>query len=167
MGIVSGDLVIRYSGGASNADPNASLGGAMSSNGPTDNTQNNLFDDVTGSESLPGDIEYRCEYLLNNHGTLTAKSARVYISADTSSYIDIALDGNGLNATAEGPKVDESTAPSGETFSHPTTYSAGLDMTNIPAGQKYAIWIRRTIPAAASAATPYSFTLKYDCDTDA
>jgi len=166
MAIVDTDLLIKYTGGAANSDPNASLGGTVSSNGPTDNALHNLFDEVSGSESLPGDTEYRCVALKNNHGTLTAKNTHVYISTDTSSYFDIALDGNGLNAAPESV-ANESTAPSGESFTHPTTYAGGLNMGDIPAGQYYPHWIRRTIGAAAAAVTPYTVTMKYDCDTDA
>lgn len=166
MPIVDTDLLIKWTGGASNSDPNASLGGAVSSNGPTSNSLHNLFDEVSGSESLPGDVEYRCVALKNNHGSLTAKNTKVYVSADTSSYFDIALAGEGLNTQPE-TVGNESTAPAGETFSHPTTYAGGLNMGNIPFSQYYAHWVRRTIPAAAPAATPYNVTINYDCDTDA
>lgn len=170
MPIVSSDLKIYLSGGAANSDVNASLGGAISSTEVTDNTTHNLFDQVSGTESNAGDTEYRCVYLKNTHGTLTAQNTHVYISSNTGSAdttIDIALDGNGLNATAEGPVANENTAPSGETFSAPTTYAGGLDMGNIPAGQKYALWIRRTVTAGAAAAADDSVTIKYDCDTAA
>src|ERR1044071_324941 len=164
MAIVAGDLLIKYTGGASNSDPNASLGGAVSSNGPTDNSLHNLFDEVSGTESLPGDTEYRCVALKNNHGTLTAKNTSIYITSDTGSIFDVALAGEGLNTQPE-TVANESTAPVGETFSHPTAFGT-LSMGSIPAGQYYAHWCRRTIPAAASAETPHTTTMKYDCDSD-
>lgn len=166
MAIADTDLLIKYTGGASNSDPNASLGGAVSSNGPTDNNLHNLFDEISGTESLAGDTEYRCVALRNNHGSLTAKNTRVYISSDTGSQFDIALADEGLNTQPE-TIGNESTAPSGPTFSHPTTYGTGLDMGNIPNGQYFAHWCRRTIPAAAPAETPHTVTVKYDCDSDA
>jgi hypothetical protein len=166
MAIVAGDLLIKYTGGAANSDPNASLGGAVSSNGPTDNSLHNLFDEITGTESLAGDTEYRCVALKNNHGSLTAKSTKIYISSDTGSIFDIALAGEGLNTQ---PEVvgNESTAPAGESFTHPTTYAGGLSMGDIPSTQYYAHWCRRTIAPAASAETPHTTTMQYDCDTDA
>ena len=166
MPIADTDLLIKYTGGASNSNPDASLGGAVSSNGPTSNSLHNLFDVVTGSESLPGDIEYRCVALRNNHGSLTAQATKIYISVDASSYYDLALAGEGLNTQPESV-ANESTAPVGESFSHPTTYAGGLSMGNIPSTQFYAYWIRRTVPAAAPAATPYNLTVNHDCDTDA
>lgn len=166
MPIADTDLLIKWTGGASNSDPNASLGGTVSSNGPTSNSLHNLFDEVSGSESLPGDIEYRAVALRNNHGSLTAKSTKIYITVDASSYYDLALAGEGLNTNPESI-ANESTAPAGESFSHPTNYAGGLSMGNIPNGQFYAYWVRRTIPAAAPAATPYNLTVSHDCDTDA
>lgn len=170
MPIAASDLHLRFSGGSSNSDPNASLGGAKSSTSVTDNSDNNLFDDVSGSESSAGDIEYRCLYVHNNHGTLTAQNTRIYISQDPAGSGDtwaIALDGAGLNATAEGPVANENTAPSGETFSAPTDYANGLSMGNIPAGQHYAFWIRRTITAGTGAANAQDARIKVDCDTAA
>src|SRR4030095_11773878 len=104
MPIVASDLKIRLSGGAANSDPNASLGGAKSSVEVVDNTLHNIFDIVTGTESLAGDIEYRGVYLHNGPATLTAQNVRVYISSPTTSTADewdIALAGEGLNGTME------------------------------------------------------------------
>lgn len=169
MPIVASDLKIRLSGGSSNSDVNAALGGVKSSTEVVDNTLNNLFDDVSGTESLAGDTEYRCLYVHNGHGSLTAQNTHIYISSNTSSTdttFDIALAGEGLNATAE-TIANENTAPAGETFSAPTTYAAGLDMGNIPFGQHYAFWVRRTVTAAAAADNADTATIKVDCDTAA
>lgn len=169
MAIVASDLKIRLSGGSSNSDVNASLGGVKSSTEVTDNTTHNLFDQVTGTESNAGDTEYRGVYLHNGHGSLTAQNTHVYISSNTGSAdttIDIALAGEGLNSTME-TVANENTAPSGETFSAPTTYAGGLDMGNVPAGQHYGLWIRRTVTAGAAAVNDDAVTIKYDCDTAA
>lgn len=169
MPIVASDLKIRLSGGASNSDVNASLGGAKSSTEVTDNTTHNLFDQVSGTESNAGDTEYRGVYLHNGHGSLTAQNTHVYISSNTGSAdttIDIALAGEGLNATME-TIANENTAPAGETFSAPSSYATGLDMGNIPSGQHYGLWIRRTVTAGAAAVNDDSVTIKYDCDTAA
>jgi hypothetical protein len=169
MPIVASDIKIRLSGGGANSDPNASLGGAKSSTEVTDNSTHNLFDQVSGTESNAGDTEYRGVYVHNGHGSLTAQALHVYISSNTGSStttIDIALAGEGLNATME-TIANENTAPAGETFSAPTTYAGGLDMGNVPSGQHYGLWIRRTVDAATAAANDDSVTIKYDCDTAA
>ena len=162
MPIVNTDIQFRLSGGASNSDPILSLGGIKSSTAVTGST---IFDTVSGAESTAGDTEYRCIYVHNNHGTLTMLSSKIWIQADNLSYISIALGGEGLNGTAE-TVVDESTAPIGESFSAPANEGASLSLGNIPAGQHYPIWVKRTVPPAAAAASG-SFTLRVKCDTEA
>ena len=60
MPIVSADIKYRLSGGASNSDQNASLGGVKSSN----EASASLFDNVSSAEAVSGDTEYRCFYVL-------------------------------------------------------------------------------------------------------
>jgi hypothetical protein len=157
MPIASADIVFRLSGGAANVAPASSLGGARSTAGGgviTSAVANNLWDDVSGDESATGDTEYRGIYVLNNHGSLTLQNAKVWIDSLTSSAqteFDIALAGEGLNGTME-TVASESAAPAGETFTRPVTKAAGLSLGNIPFGQHYGIWIKRTVDAGAAAA---------------
>lgn len=170
MAIEAADLHYRHSGGAANADPDASLGGTKSSVSITTNSDNNLFDDVTGDEAGAGDTEYRLYYLHNNHGTITLQNSKHWFTANTTSAddtLDIALAAAGLNGTAE-TLADESTAPTGgETFSAPASKAAGLNTGNVPAGQHYGIFIRRTVSASAAAIDANSATLRWEGDTAA
>lgn len=169
MPIVSTDIKQYLSGGVGNTDPNASLGGAISTTEITDNVDNNLFDDVSGSEASTGDTEYRGIYFKNTHATLTLQATRIWIETQTTSTNDavaIALPGEGLNATIE-TIANENTAPVGETFSAPANYAAGLVMGNIPNGQYYGLWVRRAVDAAAAAYTANSFQLKIQGETAA
>jgi hypothetical protein len=166
MAIVSGDIDFRLSGGASNSDPAASLGGVMSTT--TDVTGSTLFDTVTSADATAGETNYRCIYVLNSHGTLTLQNAVIWIQANTPSAttaITIALDGNGANATAE-TVGNEDTAPSGESFVAAATEGAGLSLGNLAAGQRYAVWIKRVVDAGTTAVAD-SFTLRVKGDTAA
>lgn len=169
MAIVASDIQFRLSGGGANSNVNASLGGAKSSTQITDAALHNLFDQVSGDESAAGDIEYRCIYVHNAHATLSLQNAVVWISTNTPStdtVVAIALAGEGLNGTAE-TVANESTAPIGETFSSPATKGAGLSLGTIPAGQHYAIWIRRTVSAGAAAYNTDSVVITVEGDTAA
>ncbi|NOJ28233.1 MAG: hypothetical protein DA330_09515 [Nitrososphaera sp.] len=169
MPIVAGDIDFHLSGGAGNTDPNAALGGAISTTQLTDNTLNNLWDDVSGAESSAGDTEYRCIYVKNAHGTLTLQSAKIWIETNTTSpanAMSIALGGEGMNGTAE-TVANESTAPVGETFSQPTNYAGGLSLGNLTAGSTYPIWVKRVIPASTSAVDNVTYVLKVQGDTAA
>jgi len=115
MAIVAGDIDFRLSGGASNSDPDASLGGVKSSVEIVDATVENLFDNVTGAESTSGDTEYRCFYVHNSHGTLALQSAKVFINTDTPSTdsdAEIALGSSPVNGVERvmGTESDDPSA---------------------------------------------------------
>lgn len=168
MPIVSGDIDFHLSGGTSNTDADSALGGAISTT-EVGAGVHNLFDIIGSSEATAGDTEYRCFYVKNNHGSLALQSAKIYISADSTGAdtdIAIALAGEGVNGTAE-TVANESTAPTGESFSTPTTEGTALTIGDIPAGQHQAIWVRRTVSVGASAATGLSATFTVVGDTAA
>ena len=173
MAITSSNIKFYLSGGTSNTNVNASIGGAISSTEVTDNSLHNLFDKTLGVESTAGDTEYRCIYVKNTHGSLELELAKIWISTNTSSpanVIAIALDGAGKGGTAE-TETDENVAPTGETFSQPTAYSGGLSLdgggTGLGYGVSYPIWIRRTIAAGATAVDNVTFVLSVQGDTAA
>lgn len=162
MPIVSTDIVYRLSGGASNADPMLSLGGIISANAVTTLT---LFDDISSSEAIAGDTEYRCIYARNSHATLTLLAARLFIQANTAgSRVAIALGGEGKGGTAE-TVANESTAPVGEVFSQPADYATGLALGDLLPGEVFPVWVRRVIPAAAAGGTD-TFTLRVQGETN-
>ena len=170
MPIVASDIKVRLSGGSSNSDPNASLGGVKSSTEVTDNTLNNLYDQVSGSESASGDTEYRCVYIHNSHASLSMQNVRIYISTNSTSPDDtweVALGSAAINAT-EQTITDETTAPTGVTFSNTAiSYATGLAPPDIPFGQHKAIWYKRIVTAGAAAFNNDSITVNIDCDTAA
>lgn len=155
MAIVEADIEFRLSGGATNTQPTASLGGTMStvSGGViTTNIANNLWDDVSGAESLSGDIEYRGFYVKNNHASITWQTVSIWIdsltgSADTE--FDLALADEAVGAVME-TIANESTAPSGPTFSRPVA-KGSMVIGNVPSQSFKGIWIKRTVSAGASA----------------
>lgn len=172
MSIVASDILFLYSGGASNTDPNACLGGAISTagGGVIDNAvKNDLFDDVSSAEEAAGDVEYRGFYVKNNHGTITLTDARIYHSADDANAGDVIDMGIAVEAvsTTMATIANESTAPTSVTFTHPTTYAGGLALNSTtglaPAGYR-GVWLRRTITAAAAAGS-ISNTIKVEGTT--
>lgn len=169
MPIVGGDLEERFSGGSSNSDPDASLGGVKSSTELTDNTTHNLWDVVSSAESSAGDTEYRCIYIHNGHGSLTLQNAAVYIDTNTPSTdteIQIGLGTSAIDGT-EQTIANESTAPTSVTFSTAAGSGNALSIGNLAAGSHKAIWIRRVVTASASAANDDSYILAYTGDTAA
>ncbi|KZZ75251.1 hypothetical protein A3765_10535 [Oleiphilus sp. HI0130] len=169
MAVLTADIKFYLSGGGANSDVNASLGGAKSSTEITSATLHNLFDVVSSAEASAGDTEYRCIYVENTNGTDSLTSAVAYISSNTPSAdttIDIGLGTSAIDGT-EQTVANESTAPAGVTFSAPATLGAGLAIGDLTAGQHKAIWIRRTVNAAAAAYNNDTATINVGGETGA
>ena len=158
MAITATDVLFKLSiktGTAGNqnaqSDVNASLGKYISTTQITDAALNNLFDDVSGDENAASGVEYRCIFVHNNHATLTWQSVVVWLSAEVAGGANAAIAVDGVVASAIGATAaqadevaNESTAPTGESFSAPTTKATGLSIGNLAAGNCRAIWVRRT-----------------------
>jgi hypothetical protein len=141
---MAASLAFRLSGGAGNAAPLASTGGVMSTTAATANT---LFDTVSAAEASAGDTEYRAIFLLND-GDKDLTGLKLWMSDQAASgVLALALDGVGKNADAE-VEADESTAPTGETFSSPTDVGSAISVPDLAVGDRHAIWVRRVISAA-------------------
>jgi hypothetical protein len=181
MPIASSDLLIKLSiktGTAGNqnaqADPNASLGKYISTTQITDNTLNNLFDNISGDENAASTVDYRCIFLHNNHATLTLQGTKVWLSAEVAggANISIAIDNVAASAIASSSAqadsiATETTAPSAVgTFSSPTTKGAGLTLGDLTAGQCRAIWVKRTATNSA-ALNNDGVTIRFEGDTAA
>lgn len=116
------------------------------------NVVNGTYDNISAQESLVGDIEYRCFYILNTDATNTAFDVRVWIKsqplgADT---LSICLNPGAKNTTAIGPLTTEGDGSgllTALTFTAPSTQVAGLQMGDLLPGDYYAFWVRRTVPA--------------------
>ena len=165
MTLTGDDLELVMTGAGTTANPNASLGGAISISHEVSATAlNSIFDDISGDESTAGDTEYRILAVYNS-GADVAESVKVYLPTNYSTFISIGLN----EAAGVNPQTiaTESTAPSSVTFSSPTTKTAALDVGNLNSLQFRALYVRRVIPAATT--TPKdeaSFRITIEADTE-
>lgn len=116
------------------------------------NIQNATFDNISAQESLVGDTEYRCFYVLNSDSTQTAYDVRIWIKTQPvgDDELFLALDPNGKNAQARGPLANEGDSTNvlaGMAFTQPATQPTGLVMGDLAPGQYYAFWVKRVIPS--------------------
>lgn len=149
MPIIDTEIQYRFSGGASNSNPNASLGGVKSSV----SIGSTLFDDVSSAEAATGSVEYRCYYIHNANATLTLIAPKVFILSNTPSpttTLEIGL-GTSAQGGTEQTIANETTAPSGVTFSAAADFATGVSLGDIPAGGHRAVWVRRTVNAGTTA----------------
>lgn len=168
--IVTGNLKYYLSGGAANADPNASIGGARSAT-LVGAGLDNLFDDETAAEAAAGDTNYRCIYFRNedaNVSGLLAPLAAWISAAPAVTGFAIAI------CTAKGDAAaiaDEFTAPAGGTlvggaFSSPLTKGAGIVCPAPLLQNEYlAVWVRRTVLAGAVSNANDGGTIDIEGDT--
>lgn len=179
MAIASTDILIKFSVAAAAGDTTAgtaatSLGDQVSTTQITDNTLNNLFDDVSGDENAASESEYRCIFVHNNHATLSLQTAVVWLSAETAGGASIQIAIDNIAASAKGSAsaqaaviANEDTAPSGVgTFSAPTTKGTGLALGTLAAGQVRAVWVKR-VTANTAALDNDSVSIRVEGDTAA
>ena len=137
MTVLSSDLKAFLSGGASNADPRISVGGAKSSVEVSATALNNLFDDVTGTEAGTGITRYRVIYIQNTSGDVDGWPEPVawigYQPRDPNSPYTV--DGETYAfafAAAKNTEVaaltNENTAPAGRSFSTAASKGAGVGL---------------------------------------
>ena len=149
MPIVSGDLKLYLTGGASNADPLLSLGGTTSSVLLTDATLNNLFASVTPAEAIAGSVKYRA-LTFKNTSAFTAYAAAIFIAQETTAAgttVAIAYDATGTQSV-----VNENTAPTGVSFTTPLSLATAIALGDVAAAAARRVWFRRTVTAGAAQA---------------
>lgn len=152
---MAASLQFRLTGGASNSDPDASLGGVMSSNQVSSTSLNNLFDNVEADEATSGDTEYRMIDIYNA-GDATATSVEIYFSSQTSSAdtsIELGEDATNnphLAAASLEVLANESTAPASPAVSFSAyTSASSLSLDDIPAGRAARICLKRIVSSSA------------------
>lgn len=135
------DFSVRLSGGAANASPTASIGGARSS---VEYTAENLFDDSARTEYVDGHTDYRIVYVSNDDtGDATVTASVTDDSAGVAFAVGVPTQAAGVAVTA---LANDETAPGSVTFS-----AGPVDLGAIPGGSYRGLHIRRTISAGAAA----------------
>ncbi len=195
MAITASDLKKYLTGatsdGGAQSDPDSALGNYRSSTEVTDDSDNNLFDDVSGAEASAGDTEYRCICIKNTHGSLELQNAKVYLQESdvgTGNSVSFAVETPATANLTDGNAqtiANESTAPSVNTTGHngtgsgisdwstATDYAGGVGVdqgdhdANLGVGEIIFVWIKRVIGVGASAASAVDFTIRIEGDTAA
>lgn len=80
--------------------------------------------------------------------------------------ITMGLGTSAVNGT-EQTISDESTTPSGVSFSSPASKAAGLPLGNLPAGQWKAVWLKRVVSASATVDDAVTYSVKVEGDSNA
>ena len=140
--------VIEYflTGGAANADPDASLGGTTSSENLSGTALNNLFDNVIPTDIEAGDdVTYRA-FVIKNTGDATAKHVQFFFTDTTNTESILAAWFDVTDAVSVG---DGDTEPAGASWTQPLI-GAKMDLADLAAGEEHRIWVRRTVDQDAT-----------------
>lgn len=123
------------------------------------NVLNELFDNVSESDSFNGDVEYRCYYGTVVHGTAGLLDLRLFIGTPPSpGAVAFGIDPAGVGPSITATTVaNENTAPSGVTFNSVVSPETAISVGAVAASDRFAIWTRRTIPPVNT--TPNDETL--------
>lgn len=159
MPISEDDIEFALSGGAANVDPLASLGGPIAVTGTKDipETKNALLDDVTPQQATTGWVEYRGLYVRNAHATEPLREAVIWIDQTVlapGETIEIGVAVEDVNVPMATIAAD-TTAPTGVTFSTPTSADHGLSLntaspiSGLGAGDFRGVWIKRSVTAGS------------------
>lgn len=180
MPLTSSDIVFYYTNTGSQSATTLSLGGSISNQTIPDNVSGNVFDDVTGDESASGDTEYRAIAVKDTNATYDMLNTRVWISGtvrassgfDTISFALSKPTGTTIELIANessAPDTLRFTVATGATTSWTTegAPSATLVYGTLPAGSWFGVWLRRVVPASATAFTNRAVTLSIQCETTA
>lgn len=169
MTVLGTNLRFYLSGGATNTDPAASLGGARSST-QVGASVAQLFADVTSTQAAAGLTDYRCVYFRNEdadaNGLIAPATWIFQPTGNAEDAVAIGLDAAGKNGTA-ATIATETDAPTGVTFSAPLTFASGLALPSAPYVQNddIALWVRRTVTAGASPTAADMVVIRVQGDT--
>ena len=148
------DIKVYLSGGATNTDPNDSLGGERSDTALVDNTLHNLFARVSATEAESGSTKYRGIYVRNEHGSLTLQDAIAFVSAQTTStdtHFELGV-ANEITGVEMATIANEDTAPtiSGQWVSA-IGEANGSDMDSLGSDVARGLWVKRVVDPGANA----------------
>lgn len=109
-----------------------------------------VFGETTTLMALVGDVQYRCVYFRNNHSTLAASDARLYLHRLPSGAQSLAIGvdpsgvGDGLTTGVAQTVASAYSAPAGVVFSAPVLAAEGLPLGTLGPNQSIAVWQRLT-----------------------
>jgi len=145
---MASDLTFHLTGGASNADPDLSLGGTGSSEVLSSTALNNLFDNVDPDEITGQDnVDYRAIDIVND-GDAEAHNIDFYFTdtPNAESIVAVWYDSTGTQSI-----VNESTEPTGASGNWTTPLvGSKLGFSDLAAAGTYRLWIRRTVDQDAA-----------------
>jgi hypothetical protein len=141
--------------------PAANATGAM----PLSLLVENLFDSLGSGQAQAGRVQYR-GLIVKNNSAYAMYGGAVWIASNTpfpDDQVEI-----GIEALANGALqqiANDTTAPSGVTFSLAGSEGAALSLGNLAAGGGYGVWVKRTVTPTQNRYADNNFVISVKADT--
>lgn len=145
------------------------LGGAITANEVNDATLAEVFANISSAEASSGVTKYACIYVRNKHGSLTLSAVKHWILSNTPSAdttYEIAVGKAGKN-NPEPAIADETTAPTGVTFSAAANEAGAQSLPDLGPDDYIAIWLKLVVNANAAAVNLDNAVFRVKGDTPA
>lgn len=158
MAFVESDIKWKYSvpSGASvgnvviQTTPAQSLGGFLAANVISDGSLHALFAKVSAKDNEDLVTEYRCIFICNDSVSDSALAVKVWLDYEQPGGTEVSIGIDPTGASATGSAIQQAvvaasptTAPSGVTFSAPTSYASGIALGTLAASHCFAVWVKR------------------------
>jgi hypothetical protein len=149
---------LYLSGGASNADPSLSIGGAKSSV----LAPQKILRAITNTEFGSGVTLYRCVYVTSEEGI---DGVKIFIEYETPSENTTVSIGWGGPVGSTEPAIASETTDPGVSFASPRDAASAVSGGDLEPGQSRPLWIRYRIDATQRIDEEF-FSLSYDTSAD-
>jgi hypothetical protein len=157
-------VALYLSGGATNSDPELSLGGAKSATLAYEGDASGLFGGISDAERLAGTVQYRMVYV---ESSTAATGLKLFVETETAlttTTVGLGWAVAGINET-EAAIANELAAPPGVTFEEVNGAETATSGGDFAAGDTRGLWIRYTVEAG-SLAIDEKFGLSYAVSAD-
>lgn len=141
------DLKLFLSGGLENQNPQASLGGHMSSKEFLGSYPHEILDRVSLTEMQSGMTDHHLLYLKNTNTLYAFNNIRIFVLQNTINPFDTIL----LGLAAAGKNMDEyplnidTVVPPNVSFTAADTSTTGLVVPSLGPNEKIGMWIKRVL----------------------
>jgi hypothetical protein len=169
MSFLLSNIKMYYSGAsflnAPQTDSSLSLGGYKSSSEVPNSSLNNLFPDVSGTDTFSGTTQYRAFFVINENYEIW-QNPKTYVYQTTGgSYESVYF---GLESSISGSIqtiLNQNMSPTGIAWYNPTDLSGGISFSDVPSQEYFGVWIKKEVlPSSGTGTQIHSFTLAFSAD---
>ena len=169
MGFNISNIKMYYSGAASasgiQTNIENSLGGYISSSEIPNASFNNLFTDISGTDTISGTTIYKALFVKNTDVSMWNNGKIFIYSMVGSSYEDIYFGAESHVGGYIQTISDKYTSPTGVSWYNPDDIESGISIGDITPQNFFGFWIKKVIiPSSGTGEKIHSITIAFSAD---